>query len=244
MIDVRWKILGLGLGAIASLVATSVRANPLGAVEPAAPANLARAESPEQIENQISSIRQLRDVSPQSWSYDALRNLVENYGCIVGYPDGTYRGDRALSRNEFAAGLNACLQQLERRLLEASSKVPAPTPAPMTSGGSSSDSLDSVFRRAFYNDTGRFYEITNISGQLNQIFGWRSFPGSFFDNQIASDALTVETIYYDGIGQQNVGQLIRTRDIANPFDTSLSENPNYTRPTTSPTPPVDVFILP
>ena len=44
---------------------------------------------------------------------------MENYGCIVGYPDRTYRGDRALTRNEFAAGLNACMEQLERRLLEA-----------------------------------------------------------------------------------------------------------------------------
>ena len=57
---------------------------------------------------QLSSIQQLRDVSPTDWSYQALRNLVENYGCIVGYPDRTYRGDRALTRNEFAAGLK-CL---------------------------------------------------------------------------------------------------------------------------------------
>ncbi len=43
-----------------------------------------------------------------------MRELVERYGCIAGYPNSTYRGDRTISRWEFAAGLNACLQQIER----------------------------------------------------------------------------------------------------------------------------------
>ena len=64
--------------------------------------------------NQVNSVFQLRDVSPGDWAFEALRNLVERYGCIAGYPDGTYRGNRALTRFEFAAGLNACLQQIER----------------------------------------------------------------------------------------------------------------------------------
>ncbi len=64
--------------------------------------------------NQVTNVSQLRDVSPGDWAYEALRSLVERYGCIAGYPDGTYRGNRAMSRYEFAAGLNACLQQVER----------------------------------------------------------------------------------------------------------------------------------
>ena len=63
--------------------------------------------------DQVTSVSQLRDVSPTDWAYEALRSLVERYGCIVGYPDRTYRGNRALSRYEFAAGLNACMQQME-----------------------------------------------------------------------------------------------------------------------------------
>ena len=46
---------------------------------------------------------------PTDWAFQALQNLVETYGCIEGYPDGTYRGQRALTRFEFAAGLNSCL---------------------------------------------------------------------------------------------------------------------------------------
>src|SRR5919199_1809805 len=63
---------------------------------------------------QVTNVTQLRDVSPGDWAFEALRSLVERYGCIAGYPDGTYRGNRSTSRYEFAAGLNACLQQIER----------------------------------------------------------------------------------------------------------------------------------
>ncbi|MBE9166380.1 carbohydrate porin [Pleurocapsales cyanobacterium LEGE 06147] len=64
--------------------------------------------------NQVTNVNQLRDVSPTDWAYEALRSLVERYGCIVGYPNQTYRGNQSLSRYEFAAGLNACLNQIER----------------------------------------------------------------------------------------------------------------------------------
>jgi hypothetical protein len=64
--------------------------------------------------DQVTNVSQLSDVSPGDWAYEALRNLVERYGCIAGYPDGTFRGNRAMTRYEFAAGLNACLQQVER----------------------------------------------------------------------------------------------------------------------------------
>ena len=67
---------------------------------------------------QVTNVSQLRDVSPGDWAYEALRGLVERYGCIVGYPDLTYRGNRALSRYEFAAGLNACMQQMERLIAQ------------------------------------------------------------------------------------------------------------------------------
>ncbi len=64
--------------------------------------------------DQVTSVNQLRDVEPTAWAYEALRSLVERYGCIVGYPDRTFRGNRAMTRWEFAAGLNACLNTMER----------------------------------------------------------------------------------------------------------------------------------
>jgi S-layer homology domain len=64
--------------------------------------------------DRVTNVSQLRDVQPTDWAYEALRQLVEKYGCIAGYADGTFRGNRALSRYEFAAGLNTCLQQVEK----------------------------------------------------------------------------------------------------------------------------------
>ena len=51
---------------------------------------------------------------PTDWAYEALRSLVDRYGCISGFPNQTYRGSQPLSRYEFAAGLNSCLNQIER----------------------------------------------------------------------------------------------------------------------------------
>jgi hypothetical protein len=64
--------------------------------------------------SQVTSVSQLSDVRPTDWAFQALQSLVERYGCIAGYPDGTYRGNRALTRYEFAAGLNACLDQVTK----------------------------------------------------------------------------------------------------------------------------------
>src|SRR6476661_2302823 len=64
--------------------------------------------------SQVTSVSQLSDVRPTDWAFQALQSLVERYSCIVGYPDGTYRGNRALTRYEFAAGVNACLDNITK----------------------------------------------------------------------------------------------------------------------------------
>ncbi|MBP0020354.1 MAG: carbohydrate porin [Cyanobacteria bacterium SBLK] len=67
---------------------------------------------------QFTGASKFTDVSPGDWAFQALDDLVRRYDCLKGYPNGTYRGNRALSRYEFAAGLNACLQQIERLIAE------------------------------------------------------------------------------------------------------------------------------
>lgn len=79
----------------------------------------ALADSPSDVMEQVTSVSQLSDVKPTDWAYQALKSLVERYGCIVGYPDKTYRGNRALSRWEFAAGLNACLDKIQELIAAA-----------------------------------------------------------------------------------------------------------------------------
>ena len=61
---------------------------------------------------QVTSVAQLSDVKPSDWAFQSLQSLVERYGCIAGYPDKTYKGNRAMTRYEFAAGLNACLDRV------------------------------------------------------------------------------------------------------------------------------------
>jgi hypothetical protein len=61
---------------------------------------------------QVTSIAQFSDVKPTDWAYGALQKLVENYGCVAGYPNGTYGGGQAMTRYEAAALLNACLDRV------------------------------------------------------------------------------------------------------------------------------------
>ncbi len=62
--------------------------------------------------DQVTSVTQFSDVYPTDWAYQALSNLVEQYGCVAGYPNGTFRGNRAMTRYEAAALLNACLDRV------------------------------------------------------------------------------------------------------------------------------------
>src|SRR5579883_76804 len=73
--------------------------------------------------DQVTSVSQLSDVQPTDWAFQALQSLVERYGCIAGYPNSTYRGNRALTRYEFAAGLNACLDRVNELIATATSDL-------------------------------------------------------------------------------------------------------------------------
>ncbi|MEH1910204.1 MAG: iron uptake porin [Nostoc sp.] len=75
--------------------------------------------APVQTIGQVTSVSQFSDVQPTDWAFQALQSLVERYGCIAGYPNSTYRGNRALTRYEFAAGLNACLDRVNELIATA-----------------------------------------------------------------------------------------------------------------------------
>ena len=63
-------------------------------------------------QEQVTSISQFADVKPSDWTYQALYNLVNRYGCVAGYPIGTFQGGRAMGRYEAAALLNVCLDHV------------------------------------------------------------------------------------------------------------------------------------
>ncbi|MBR8830896.1 MAG: hypothetical protein N5P05_000180 [Chroococcopsis gigantea SAG 12.99] len=134
--------------------------------------------------SQIPPVSSLRDVKLGDWAYEALRGLVERYGCLVGYPDASFRGDRSLSRWEFAAGLNSCINGLERLLgenltlpredLATLQRLVKEFQEQLTGLGARTDKLESG--TAFLEDHG-FSTTTKLSAQviwsLSDTFGQR-----------------------------------------------------------------------
>jgi Carbohydrate-selective porin, OprB family/S-layer homology domain len=123
-------IVGVSLATIAALAwgAGASRADQLDALDPAAIPLLSAIETPLSAApapemEQVTSVSQLTDVKPTDWAFQALQSLVERYGCIAGYPDKTYRGNRALTRYEFAAGLNACLDRVNELIAAATADL-------------------------------------------------------------------------------------------------------------------------
>lgn len=113
------KPLWCGLGSALLLVSSGLALEKKALADEISAAAIApfvelEAQTPEPVSGmeQVTSISQLTDVRPTDWAFQALQSLVERYGCIVGYPDKTFRGNRALSRYEFAAGLNACMDRV------------------------------------------------------------------------------------------------------------------------------------
>jgi hypothetical protein len=126
--------------------------------------------------NQVTNVNQLRDVSPTDWAYEALRSLVDRYGCIAGFPNQTYRGDQALTRYEFAAGLNSCLNQIERLIssqdsvsaedLETVNRLTQEFEAELATLGGRVDEIES--RTAVLEDS-QFSTTTKLQGEA--VFG-------------------------------------------------------------------------
>ncbi|WP_075596725.1 iron uptake porin [Leptolyngbya sp. 'hensonii'] len=86
-------------------------------------APVSSADGPDASMQQLNSVSQLSDVQPSDWAFQALQSLVERYGCVAGYPDGTYRGSRAMTRYEFAAGLNACMDRVNELIASATANL-------------------------------------------------------------------------------------------------------------------------
>lgn len=137
---------------------------------------------PEDSMGQVTNVNQLRDVSPTDWAYEALRSLVDRYGCISGFPNQTYRGSQPLTRYEFAAGLNSCLNQIERLIaansgpddgeLETIERLTQEFEAELATVGGRVDELES---RAAVLEDSQFSTTTKLVGEvtfnLAQAFG-------------------------------------------------------------------------
>ena len=166
--------------------------------------------------NQVTNVNQLRDVSPTDWAYEALRSLVDRYGCIAGFPNQTYRGSQALSRYEFAAGLNSCLNQIERLVasseavvredLDTINRLSAEFEAELATIGGRIDSLEG--RTASLEDNS-FSTTTKLQGEvaftLANAFGEEQAT-DFFDDDVDEESpdLDSQIVFNDKVRLQLV----------------------------------------
>ncbi len=125
-------------------------------------------------QNQVTSINQFSDVKPTDWAFQALSNLVERYGCVAGYPDGTFKGRQAMTRYEAAALLNACLDRITevtdelKRLMDEFEKELA-----VLRGR-----VDGLEAKVGELEATQFSTTTKLQGEATFVIGANSFGGN------------------------------------------------------------------
>ena len=81
-----------------------------------------------------------------------------------------------------------------------------------------------VFEDAYFENSPNTFKESSILGQLNTIFGFRGFP----DNHLVADGEALDDAFQKfGAKQYRVGSPVKTKDLTNPYSTSLQENPSY-----------------
>ncbi len=160
----------------------------------AADMNLAGVKQYASADEQVTSISQFSDVQPTDWAYQALSNLVERYGCVAGYPNGTFQGKKAMTRFEAAALLNACLDRVTevtdqlKKLMKEFEKELA-----ILKGR-----VDGLEARVGTLEANQFSTTTKLKGSTYWVLGANSFGGNFSSG--ASGANSTEggtTFNYD-----------------------------------------------
>ena len=140
--------------------------------------------------DQVTSINQFSDVRPTDWAFQALSNLIERYGCVAGYPDGTYRGAKAMTRYEAAALLNACLDRISevtdelKRLMKEFEKELA-----VLRGR-----VDGLEAKVGELEANQFSTTTKLKGIATFVVGANSYGG---DARVGSRASLLNTNGYD-----------------------------------------------
>ena len=141
----------------------------------AADMNLSGVNQYASTEEQVTSISQFSDVQPTDWAYQALSNLVERYGCVAGYPNGTFQGRKAMTRFEAAALLNACLDRVTevtdqlKKLMKEFEKELA-----ILKGR-----VDGLEARVGTLEANQFSTTTKLKGSTYWVLGANAFGGNF-----------------------------------------------------------------
>ncbi len=146
---------------------------------------------------QVNSVAQLQDVRPSDWAFQALQALVERYGVIKGFPDGSFRGNQPLTRYEFAATLRAVIAAIDQRL-DLGQEVERQDIATIQRLVAASGQAVGELRTRLYDLTGRishlesrnFSATTKLQGQSVQAFTWGTDAEATILSRVRLDLLT------------------------------------------------------
>ncbi len=133
------------------------------------------------------------DVPTDHWAYDAIAELAAK-GLVEGYPDGTFKGDRALTRYEMAMIVARLLARIEA----VAAQIPGPPPPPPAPEVRKADidalrsSIDTINRlvREFQTDLQALgvriesieEELRTLRGQLDKTKITGDYVGQYYSN--------------------------------------------------------------
>jgi hypothetical protein len=122
---------------------------------------------------QVTSASQFSDVYPTDWAYKALSDLSKRYGCVAGYPSGTFNGNGSITRYEAAAMLNACLERVTEVSDDVERLVEEFGPELAVLKGK----VDGFEARLGEMEAGQFSTTTKMSGVATFVVGGNSYGG-------------------------------------------------------------------
>jgi hypothetical protein len=131
-------------------------------------------------QNQVTSINQFSEVKPTDWAYQALSNLIERYGCVAGYPNGTFKGGQSMTRFEAAALLNACLD----RVTEVTDELQRLINDFQKELSVLKGRVDGLDKRVGKLESTQFSTTTKLQGDTVFVIGANAFGGSQANNFI------------------------------------------------------------
>ncbi|WP_256871654.1 iron uptake porin [Nostoc sp. TCL26-01] len=217
-------------------------------------ANTSKPKDKNSAASQVNSVSQLSDVKPTDWAFQALQSLVERYGAIAGYPDSTFKGDRALTRYEFAAGLNVALDRLneiiasstgdlvKREDLDTIKKLQQEFSPELANLRGRVDGLEA---RAAILESQQFSPTTKLTGRVQIVLGSLLAGDNVLTKRPAPRVVTLQdsvslrlNTSFTGkdslgitMGGGNIESLGQTRaGLLGTFDGRTADNANVTRP--------------
>ena len=118
-------------------------------------------------QRRFTPISEMTDVTPDHWAYPAIKALVEKYQIMEGFPDGTFRGAKYITRYEAAAALAKVMARVEDMVVAAGAGEPTESSAtssgPVTRPLVSAEDLRTIARlQQEFKD-----ELAAMSGRLD-----------------------------------------------------------------------------